>query len=67
METKFTQFLRNGGNGTFLIRRAGDRWFGGRTDLASKSEFPNYTALRDGFAAKQRFVGWPTDVIFVRG
>lgn len=52
METKFTQFLRAGGNGEFLIRRKADAWVGGRTALSIKSEFPNYAALRDNFAAR---------------
>lgn len=52
METKFTQFLRSGGNGEFLIRRKEDALIGGRTALSIKSEFPNYAALRDNFAAR---------------
>jgi hypothetical protein len=52
METKFTQFLRAGGNGEFLIRRRADAWVGVRTTFSIKSEFPNYAALRDSFAAK---------------
>lgn len=51
METKFTQFLRSGGSGEFFIRRKADAWVGGRTAFSIKSEFPNYTALRDSFAA----------------
>jgi SPP1 gp7 family putative phage head morphogenesis protein len=52
METKFTHFLRAGGNGEFLIRREANGWSGGRTSFAIKSEFPNYAALRDSFATK---------------
>lgn len=52
METKFTQFLRAGGNGEFLIRRRADAWVGMRTAFSIKSEFPNYAALRDNFAAR---------------
>ena len=52
METKFTQFLRSGGNGEFCIRRKADVWVAGRTAYAIKSEFPNYAALRDSFVAK---------------
>jgi SPP1 gp7 family putative phage head morphogenesis protein len=52
METKFTQFLRAGGNGEFLIRRRADAWVGVRTAFSIKSEFPNYAALRDNFAAR---------------
>lgn len=52
METKFTQFLRTGGNSEFCIRRKADVWVGGRTAFSTKSEFPNYSALRDSFAAK---------------
>jgi SPP1 gp7 family putative phage head morphogenesis protein len=52
METKFTHFLRAGGNGEFLIRREANGWSGGRTSFAIKSEFPGYAALRDSFAAK---------------
>ena len=48
METKFTQFLRAGGNGEFLIRRRADAWVGVRTAFSIKSEFPNYAALRAG-------------------
>jgi hypothetical protein len=58
METKFTQFLRSGGNGEFLIRRKAGAWVGEQTALSKKSEFPNYAALRDNFAgfAKSRTV-----------
>ena len=52
METKFTQFLRTGGSAEFFIRRKADVWVGGRTALSIKSEFPNYAALRDNFAAR---------------
>jgi hypothetical protein len=52
METKFTQFLRAGGNGEFLIRRRADAWVRVRTAFSIKSEFPNYAALRDNFAAR---------------
>ena len=52
METKFTQFLRTGGSVEFFIRRKADVRVGGRTALSIKSEFPNYAALRDNFAAR---------------
>jgi SPP1 gp7 family putative phage head morphogenesis protein len=52
METKFTQFLRAGGNGEFFIRRKAGTWVGARTFFSIKSEFPNYAALRDNFAAR---------------
>lgn len=52
METKFTQFLRSGGDGEFFIRRKADAWVGGQTAFSIKSEFPNYTTLRASFAAK---------------
>jgi len=52
METKFTQFLRTGGDGEFLIRRKADAWVGGRIGFSVKSEFPNYAALRDDFAVR---------------
>lgn len=52
METKFTHFLRAGGNGEFLIRREANGWSGGRTSFAIKSEFPDYAALRDSFATR---------------
>lgn len=52
METKFTQFLRSGGNGEFCIWRKADVWVAGRTAYAIKSEFPNYAGLRDSFVAK---------------
>jgi hypothetical protein len=50
METKFTQFLRFGGNGEFQFRRDGKSWVG--NGLSIKSEFPNYAALRERFAGK---------------
>ena len=52
METKFTQFLRTGGSGEFFLRRKADAWVGGQIAFSIKSEFPNYAALRDSFAAK---------------
>ena len=52
METRFTKFLRSGGNGEFYIRRKADEWVAGRTAYGIKSEFPNYAALRDSFVAK---------------
>ena len=52
METKFTQFLRTGGSGEFFLRRKADAWVGRRIAFSIKSEFPNYAALRDSFAAK---------------
>lgn len=52
METRFTKFLRSGGNGEFYIRRKAEVWVAGRTAYGIKSEFPNYAALRDSFVAK---------------
>lgn len=50
METRFTQFLRFGGNGEFQFKRDGKSWVA--TSLSIKSEFPNYQALRERFEAK---------------
>lgn len=50
METRFTQFLRFGGNGEFQFKRDGKSWVA--TSLSIKSEFPNYQALRERFAGK---------------
>jgi hypothetical protein len=52
METRFTQFLRSGGNGEFIFGRKSDVCVGRRTNYAIKSEFPNYAALRDDFSAR---------------
>ena len=49
METRFTQFLRFGGNGEFQFKRDGKSWVA--TSLSIKSEFPNYQALRERFEA----------------
>lgn len=50
METRFTQFLRPGGNAELQFRREGKPWVA--TGLSIKSEFPNYQALRERFARK---------------
>lgn len=50
METRFTQFLRSGGNGEFQLKRDGKLLVA--TSLSIKSEFPNYQALRERFAEK---------------
>ncbi len=52
METRFTQFLRSGGNGEFQFRHQGGTLVAVRSILSIKSEFPNYPALRENFARR---------------
>lgn len=52
MQTKFSQFLRFGGSGAFIVRRKGDAWIGTKIRVSTKSEFPNYAALRENFGAR---------------
>lgn len=51
METKFSTFLRSGGNGAFLLQREGPCWTGKSDGLSAKAEIPAYGQLRDQFAA----------------
>jgi hypothetical protein len=52
METRFTQFLRSGGNGEFQLRHHGGTLVAVRSVLSIKSEFPNYSALRENFSRR---------------
>ncbi len=50
METKFSQFLRTGGNGEFVLAQAAGGLTARWTALSIKAEIPNIAALRDQFA-----------------
>ncbi len=52
METKFSRFLRAGGNGEFLLFRSGNGYDGVRLGLAAKFDLPGYTRLRADFEAR---------------
>ena len=45
MRDSFSDFLRHGGNGQYVIARRDDRIVGRRVGISLKSTFPNYTAL----------------------
>lgn len=49
MQSSFSQFLRTGGNGEFVLSRTAHGWVGRRVGLSVKSEFPNYASLRSAF------------------
>ena len=52
MRDSFSDFLRHGGNGQYVIARRDDRIVGRRVGISLKSTFPNYTALRVGFSER---------------
>ena len=46
MQHSFSDFLRHGGDGQYVIARRDGRIIGRRAELSLKSTFPNYSALR---------------------
>jgi len=46
MQQNFSDFLRHGGNGEYMIVQRHGRIVGHRVGLSLKSTFPNYSALR---------------------
>lgn len=50
MQHSFTDFLRHGGNGQYVIARHDGRIVGRRLGLSLKSTFPNYSALKVDFS-----------------
>lgn len=52
MHSPFSQFLRSGGHGEAALSQTANGWCARHMFLAVKSEFPNYSTLRDSFAEK---------------
>ena len=52
MQHNFSEFLRHGGNGQYVIARRDGRIVGRRLELSLKSTFPNYSALRADFGER---------------
>lgn len=52
MQQNFSDFLRHGGNGEYMMARRHGRVVGHRVGLSRKSTFPNYSALRANFAER---------------
>jgi len=52
MQHSFSDFLRHGGNGQYVIARRDGRIDGHRLGLSLKSVFPNYSALRADFSER---------------
>ena len=52
MQHSFSDFLRHGGNGHYVIARRDGRIVGRRLGLSFKSTFPNYSALRADFSER---------------
>lgn len=52
MQQNFSDFLRHGGNGEYMIAQRHGRIVGHRVGLSLKSTFPNYSALRADFSAR---------------
>lgn len=50
MQHSFSDFLRHGGNGNYVLARHDGRIVGRRVGLSLKSTFPNYSALRADFS-----------------
>ena len=50
MQHSFSDFLRHGGNGYYVLARRDGRIVGRRAGLSLKSTFPNYSALRADFS-----------------
>lgn len=50
MQHSFTDFLRHGGNGQYVIARRDGHIVGRRLGLSLKSTFPNYSALKVDFS-----------------
>lgn len=52
MQHNFSDFLRHGGNGHYVLARRDGRIVGRRAGLSLKSTFPNYSALRADFSER---------------
>lgn len=50
MQHSFSDFLRHGGNGNYVLARRDGLIVGRRAGLSLKSSFPNYSALRADFS-----------------
>jgi len=50
MQQKFSDFLRHGGNGQYVLSQRHGRTVGQNLALSLKSTFPNYSALRADFS-----------------
>ena len=50
MQHSFSDFLRHGGNGHYVLARRDGHIVGRRAGLSLKSTFPNYSALRANFS-----------------
>jgi hypothetical protein len=50
MQHNFSDFLRHGGNGQYIMARRHGRVVGRRVVLSLKSTFPNYSVLRADFS-----------------
>jgi len=52
VQHSFSDFLRHGGNGNYVLARHDGRIVGRRAGLSLKSTFPNYSALRADFSER---------------
>ena len=52
MQHNFSDFLRHGGNGQYILSYRHGRTLGRNLGLSLKSSFPNYTALRNDFGSR---------------
>jgi hypothetical protein len=50
LQHSFSDFLRHGGNGHYVLARRDGRIVGRRAGLSLKSTFPNYSVLRADFS-----------------
>lgn len=57
MHQSFSDFIRTGGEGEFLLRKSGGRVLGQRVNWSVKNDFPNYGALRSRFEDRLDTVG----------
>lgn len=52
MQQNFSDFLRHGGNGQYVLSHRHERILGRNLELSLKSTFPNYSALRTDFGER---------------
>lgn len=52
MQHSFSDFLRHGGNGRYVLARRDGLIVGRSAGLSLKSTFPNYSALRANFSER---------------
>ena len=57
MHQSFSDFIRTGGEGEFLLRKSGGRVLGQRVNWSVKNNFPSYGALRSSFEARLDAIG----------